>query len=554
MQIRFLVAKGSFALSLARGMAYDLEYWQRWLKNSGGCAKSGKGSSKNESSGRRVPRGTQGVVAGRAGGLGKKRARGHVFGSAVQRPNAAKPVSCDAVGALYSADDAKRYSGGSIGLARRSSTLQQSGGCFQVPGPGEYRAACAFGRQIESSKRSALSAFTLSSKRGDVFEKRSDGPVAYDDGSGDLACRPQVRSHAFSQAPRLNAAKQTPEFHVPGPGAYAVPERRSTSGAKIGPDHSTTSYITMMERAERASSYRSKPRLESCGYGHQCNREEHIKFGQCISGKCSSRATWEVKKTVGPGVRPLAHLTVCAISDEEKGFPRGRDPGEMLDVLAQLDLNECDDQGRNVLAAISALEFEPQESQLRKLHVVFKAAGASRQELDVDAQDVNGDTPLHLAVRSEQAQIVEFLLLKHADPEIENHNGDTALDLASRLFGKQQIFQAVRARTMMHDIQAELEQVERSTRQASRQCSSPLKTRGSSSSSTSCRGGIGKVPFGGLPSRESTALPQTREGGFPTSTGVRMPTPLFGGLPSRQTTRMSLSRQTANSESSFGTL
>lgn len=49
---------------------------------------------------------------------------------------------------------------------------------------------------------------------------------------------------------------------------------------------------------------------------------------------------------------------------------------------------------------------------------------------DINGQDENGDTALHICARINEADLITFLMIKGADPEITNNNGDTPLLVA----------------------------------------------------------------------------------------------------------------------------
>jgi ankyrin repeat protein len=55
---------------------------------------------------------------------------------------------------------------------------------------------------------------------------------------------------------------------------------------------------------------------------------------------------------------------------------------------------------------------------------------------EVNAQDKNGATPLHRAVRTRCAAAVKFLLDAGADPKIKNKPGSTAFHLAVQNTGR----------------------------------------------------------------------------------------------------------------------
>lgn len=68
--------------------------------------------------------------------------------------------------------------------------------------------------------------------------------------------------------------------------------------------------------------------------------------------------------------------------------------------------------------------------QVKTIEVLLKA-GAS-----INAQDKNGATPLHRAVRTRCAAAVKFLLEAGADPKLKNKPGSTAFHLAVQNTGR----------------------------------------------------------------------------------------------------------------------
>ena len=64
----------------------------------------------------------------------------------------------------------------------------------------------------------------------------------------------------------------------------------------------------------------------------------------------------------------------------------------------------------------------------------FKEVQASLEslpiEINIDAQDDNGLTPLMCATRNGHLNVVQYLIKEGANPNIKNNEGKTALDLA----------------------------------------------------------------------------------------------------------------------------
>ncbi|NWK57712.1 ankyrin repeat domain-containing protein [Verrucomicrobiaceae bacterium N1E253] len=52
------------------------------------------------------------------------------------------------------------------------------------------------------------------------------------------------------------------------------------------------------------------------------------------------------------------------------------------------------------------------------------------REVDLNAQDVEGWTPLHFAVRSRNLEVVKLMINYNLDIELKNNGGDTALAMA----------------------------------------------------------------------------------------------------------------------------
>ena len=70
-----------------------------------------------------------------------------------------------------------------------------------------------------------------------------------------------------------------------------------------------------------------------------------------------------------------------------------------------------------------------------KTNVLRHLVKAGRPKL-VRAKDVNGETPLHYAVRAENLRAARYLVKHGADYAAENCRGQTARDVASRQFRK----------------------------------------------------------------------------------------------------------------------
>lgn len=51
---------------------------------------------------------------------------------------------------------------------------------------------------------------------------------------------------------------------------------------------------------------------------------------------------------------------------------------------------------------------------------------------DVDSEDEDGNTPLHIACQYRRVESVKALLYNHANPNATNHDGDSPLHLVGK--------------------------------------------------------------------------------------------------------------------------
>ena len=187
--------------------AFDLEYWQRWQKNSGGNAES-KRKRKDAVEKRQTanPAGKSSSSKLRVANAGVKRGRGVVFTSEKQRPDYPACTSADEFlprGRSYKAP--LTLAGGAIGQAKREfSDLAEA---MLKPGPGEYGGTdwSSFGAQPESTKRSTHGSKIPRAKRANLFrQEQAGGTVAYDDGNGFVKLKAAVEAHSFPRSSRTS--------------------------------------------------------------------------------------------------------------------------------------------------------------------------------------------------------------------------------------------------------------------------------------------------------------------------------------------------------------
>lgn len=156
----------------------------------------------------------------------------------------------------------------------------------QNVGPGLYKIPNGLGRQPLSRHRSAPS-FQIS---GADFPNphTSDSP-----GPKYLPKRhPKIHGNTPSIVFPTSERDTRPRAEAPGP-KYKV---GSTIG-KTGPSFS----FSVSGDSRRGKEAYMKPEKSSpprpteahAGFGYGCNVEEHVKFGHCLDGRCSTRSNWE---------------------------------------------------------------------------------------------------------------------------------------------------------------------------------------------------------------------------------------------------------------------
>ena len=151
-----------------------------------------------------------------------------------------------------------------------------------LAGPGSYNALSSFGNQVSSTSRSAAASdFGCASGRpppGNMLASRNTpGPIY-----NTRLSAPGGPSFSFTSRVQQNVGR----IHSsPGP-KYIIPSIiGSGTSVSFGPSNGKLYEGTECRPVSAARSF--------TGFGFGCNMDEHVRYGRCIDGKCSSRSTWE---------------------------------------------------------------------------------------------------------------------------------------------------------------------------------------------------------------------------------------------------------------------
>ena len=105
-------------------------------------------------------------------------------------------------------------------------------------------------------------------------------------------------------------------------------------------------------------------------------------------------------------------------------------------ILDTMALSESEQAGKGYFTA-----FVPYACEKGDIDLLIKIIASGT---NIDLPDVDGDTPLMIAVAHDEAKCVEYLLSVGANPEHKNKWGDNSYDLAFR-------FRAEKARRVLHE-------------------------------------------------------------------------------------------------------
>ena len=323
--------------------------------------------------------------------------------------------------------------GGAIGLESRTRRNSQDS---LGPGPGEYPTRNHLGqKQVTSDKKSpAAHLFSTSSRSLPPPSNTGPGPIYSSPSSL------TDKGGRFSQDQRLKEISTLQDS--PGPGAYNPTAPSRSLSCSFG-----TGCLKGAAADELFNVFTSS------GFGYGCDIQQHIKFGRCLDGQCSKRASWEKKapssqplKYYG-NAKPPVHLLIL------NGDPPFTEVANRLLTDDELDVNEADDNGRTVLHNLCVTESSLDCNA--RLLFLFQFCRQAKRSIDIDHRDVDGNTALLLAVRNGLELAVETLLLMGANPSIENNDGVSPLSLSMDQ-QNHTIYQHVRASVMLRDLRSRL--------------------------------------------------------------------------------------------------
>lgn len=426
-------------------MTYDLEYWQKWRSTTASTKHSP--ASYNQSaalspSKQFDERYRKALLSSKHGPAHPLRGRQSTFPKEQRFKTTESPTSSIQASLLSKGrDNAPDESqlpatsiGGAIGLESRNRRHSDES---LGPGPGEYVTPNRVGEKQVTSDMRTSTAHTFSQSSRSL-------PVPTYTGPGPIYAQPSSLSKTggrFSQSARDKGDKGDRLMSTPGPGEYApqLPQRRYSYSMGTGFKGSSSDELFNV--------------FTSSGFGYGCDVQQHIKFGRCLDGQCSKRASWErqgstVKhlKYLG-NAKPPVHLLIL---NSEAPFA---DVANRLLTDEALDLNETDDNGRTVLHNLCINENSLDCNS--KLIFIFQFCQQYNRAIDIDRKDVDGNTALLLAVRNGLEVSVETLLLLGANPAIMNNEGVSALSLSMEQ-QNHAIYQHVRASVMLRDLRSRI--------------------------------------------------------------------------------------------------
>jgi hypothetical protein len=241
----------------------------------------------------------------------------------------------------------------------------------------------------------------------------------------------------------------------PGPGTYSV--------QGLFDKFDVPDYQQVIDKiASKGSDFRSiapHDLAKIAGFGHGCNRQEHILYGFCLDGLCSKRVEFEraflqTKNHVRLGAESK-EACIAVLPGKELITKKVRK--EVVEKKPDLDIfnidskaamdrlqkkyNQKDRVAKDKKEFILSLVSDPKE-YMYPLHMAALRcdipAIRKMKVLNLDVNFTQGEreeTPVHLAVRNQHLKAVQCIAEVFdgiVDVNIQNNLGDTALHIASR--------------------------------------------------------------------------------------------------------------------------
>ena len=95
-----------------------------------------------------------------------------------------------------------------------------------------------------------------------------------------------------------------------------------------------------------------------------------------------------------------------------------------------LFLSGCETTSVNTTSSVQKKSSDLTVQELIRAGRTAEAKALFSSRAEINTIDEDGNTALHVAARINDADMVQFLLLKHASIDLKNNNGETPLSVA----------------------------------------------------------------------------------------------------------------------------
>mmetsp|Transcript_9933 Transcript_9933/g.14970 ORF Transcript_9933/g.14970 Transcript_9933/m.14970 type:complete len:688 (-) Transcript_9933:204-2267(-) len=279
-----------------------------------------------------------------------------------------------------------------------------------------------------------------------------------------------------------------------GPGSYNVQRLFDNTSPRLSNDR-VQQIIRLAETDTGIMKEGCKGIAEAGIFCYGCSFEEHAKYGMCLDGMCGRRSKWEEVMLIKNDKRRLAGAvnkdgSKFSSSQVNVGVEGVAGVGDFtplktaamngdLDTVVKLcmlgsDINEADKQHkRRALHYIVIRNFLPLlraltggcggwvESESNPNATIYKRLFQSK--IDLNPQDDEGNTPLHLAAMNGNSDLVEVLCDAGAEPlRILNDKNQSPADAAHGMH----IFQIIKMCATLRDTEREYTKIQKQRRQS----------------------------------------------------------------------------------------